>query len=71
MRRAFVLSCCFALLSGAYWWFVGQILPIAVPMMLNDGAMLTRVGIETLGALVIYVLVAMIFFRWLLPGSKV
>jgi hypothetical protein len=66
----FLVSLLFALASGVYWSLIGQFVPIAVPMMLNNSDLLMRVLIELGLALVMYVGLAMLYFRWLLSHPR-
>ena len=69
MNRTALAALVFSLASGAYWWLVGQLLPIVVPMMLNNSDMLLRVALQIAIALAFYVVIAMLFFRWLLRSK--
>jgi hypothetical protein len=53
----------YAALSGVFWWIVGMILQIGVPMMLNDHPAVTRVTTILVVLLAIYVAVSLLFFR--------
>ncbi len=68
--RTFLVALLFSFASGLYWWFVGQVLPFVVPMMLNDTGMLLRSLVITLLALATYMLASMSFFGWLARQNK-
>jgi hypothetical protein len=68
--RTFTFALLFAFSSGLYWWFVGQLLPFVVPMMLDDSGMLFRSLLLTIGALTAYIIVAMGFFVWLVRQKR-
>lgn len=68
--RNITIALFFAFASGLYWWFVGQLLPFVVPMMLDDSEQLLRTVVATISALASYIIVAMAFFGWLVRQKK-
>ncbi|HSQ95220.1 MAG TPA: hypothetical protein VLM18_03845 [Croceibacterium sp.] len=56
----------FSAVSGVYWYLVAHFLNTIAPMMLNDVDWLGGVLVEAAGMLLLYVLAAHFFFRWLL-----
>ena len=53
----------YAVFSGVFWWLIGTIVPIGVPMMLNDSPAVGRFATILLCLLAVYTVVSLLFFR--------
>ncbi|RST30541.1 hypothetical protein HMF7854_06620 [Sphingomonas ginkgonis] len=64
MKRSLAIwAIVYSLGSAVLWWLVGQLMPIAVPMMMNDHPALLRVSLILLALVVLYAVASIAFFR--------
>ena len=66
IKRLTVLICLYAIMSGLFWVPLAHWLNLIGPMMLDDGPGVNRILLATLAALVLYVFLSVLFFRWVL-----